>query len=238
MNRARAMEWALFLAKLGVLAASFLLLVVLVVAALEFERGWQIFSRRWMEVCFAVTGLVLIYLAYLTYRVVRRRFQYTLRELLIVTLLLAVLLGFWGKIAAGGAVARAGATLIYSGEDNDWAKKWLGYNPFRRVDSVYLPNDEALKAFLRYRHLLGDPDYISLESGISDEALAAASAIGRIRGLHTVGIDRFEMLTAAALQTISGWQQVERILIGGPFSIEGARHLAQMVGLRKIELHL
>lgn len=248
----RRLTFALLVA---LLAGEVLALVALVVVAISsLVYAWNLQSQA-IDVALGLAALFLtVILGYAFYRTVkaasRRRFQFSLRGLLLATAVLALLLGTLGhqatrchhlrQVLRAGAFFRYGPTFesrYHRQTSCGWLESRLGYDPFSQITAVDVSSDEALGNMAAHVECFSHVEGLHLGSPrITDEGLAGADALVRLPRLRDVNLINCNALTDAGLESLSRWSQVEALMINSSHGItdDGLAHLAGMTQLKHL----
>ena len=200
----------LVLEGLAVLLGCFLIL-----AEMSYTKWWRIAGPGLA----GIAVIIVIILAIV--RLVRHRFRYSLRTLLIFMVLCAIACSWFAvktqrlrkQREAVRAIVGADGDVSYSYDnakdfDPGWVASWLGYDPFSTVVDVTCTTNEGVGRLLEHSERFPDLSHLVLAGpGITDAALEGAS-----------GFDRFPRLTTATL-------------LGTHITDAGLRHLAKWVNL-------
>lgn len=227
---------------------------LVLVAVVSLLYTWNPQSQT-IDVALGLAALVLaVILGYAFYRTVkaayRRRFQFSLRGLLLATAAVALLLGTLGQqvlryhrlhqVLDAGALFRYGSTYQSRYERQSecgWLESRLGYDPFRQITAVDVSSDEALGNMAAHVECFSHVDGLVLSSPrITDEGLARADALVRLPRLRDVNLINCNAMTDAGLESLSRWSQVEALMINSSRGItdDGLAHLACMTQLKHL----
>ena len=163
----------------------------------------------------------------------RRRFQYSLRTLLLIVTLFALPCGWLGvkmqqarrQRQAAAAIEMSGGVVYWTEPSGPiWLRTLLGDDCFKQVRSVSTSTElENLKSLpqLQWLYLSG--------SNVTDAGLENLKGLSRIEELSLAGTD----VTDAGLENIEGLSQLEMLFLAGTnFTDAGLEHIKGMTQLR------
>ncbi len=232
---------------LGTLAA-FLAACFFVLATLAWLiRSWH--PTPWV-VGAAGAGMIAVAVALLWrwWRLpVERRFRFSLRGMLVGITLFALWFGVvgtdvlrWGREAAAIAELLKHSVTVeyyYQGPPGRLIRMF-GYNPFLKVQDVYVRRDQGLCALLEHANDLRDLEYLSFWGGaITDAGLVGVEELDRFPRLRS-GLISGCWITDASLERLTGWNQLEELHLHNCSRItdDALAHLKQLPNLQFLRL--
>jgi hypothetical protein len=155
-------------------------------------------------------------------RMARRRFQFSIRSMLIATAVFALILSLLGNrlhkigrqqqtlvhIAANGGFIR-----YYIGSEN-WLQKYRNFDPFRKVKFFEIRSDRAIPAILDYANEFPDLEAIGIYPGVSDAGLERAKEFDQFPNFMGFGLDNAH-ITDAGMEHLSKCTKLKRLSING-----------------------
>lgn len=200
----------------------------------------------------AATGATII-----AYRVLRfaarRRFQFSLRGLLLAVAVIALLIGtlgvrlfgVWNRGRAIRHLAEVGGSVEYGYEDHDstesgpeWLQARLGYDPFGTVVSADCTTDRAVAALRQHAQQLPDLQHLILVGrAVTDAALENAEGFNRFPKLTLATLVNIR-ITDAGLQDLRNWTELRGLCINGCSNVtdEGLTDLQDIKCLEELML--
>lgn len=250
----RRRRWTLALLVALLVGEALALVALVAVAAVSLLYAWSLQSQA-IDVALGLAALLLVViLGYALYRTVkaayRRRFQFSLRGLLLATAVLSLLLGTLGQqvlryhrlhqVLDAGALFRYGPAYESRYDRQSpcgWFESRLGYDPFSQITAVDVSSDEALGNLAAHAECFSHVHGLVLTSPrITDEGLTDADALVWLPRLRDVHLINCNALTDAGLESLSRWSQVESLMINSCSGItdDGLAHLARMAQLKHL----
>ncbi len=193
------------------------------------------------------------------------RFRYSIKTLLIVTTVVAVIAGYFGlrlkqaaqQQAAVKGLQAAGASVSYeekyrwrhgpnvtgwtprtlSERWDEWQAKCFGLDFVYCVQRVYYGLPASSDFFLHVQRLPELPELdVSVQKGFSDAAWASLLECGPVEKLT---IQREPHADTRRLTGLSRLNRLRGLVIeGGELTLADAREIAQLTGLHELELHM
>jgi hypothetical protein len=179
-------------------------------------------------------------------RMARRRFQFSLRSLLIATAVFAVIVSLlWNGLNKIGHqqqslmyIAADGGYVYPWGGSENWLQKEYNFDPFRKVVGLDIRTDRAIPAILDHPNDFGDLLGILIYSGVSDAGLERMEEFNQFPKFYYVACNYIN-ITDNGLEHIAKCTKMKELFINGASRItnEGFKHLLILPNLEGLYLY-
>ena len=205
------------------------LLVLECLLWLSSELGWSPMIWTFL-VAVAVVGATLLgmLLSFLVCLVLRWRFQFSIRSLLVLTVAIAIPCSWWAVVMKRAWAQHAIVQAIYEqGGDIDWEINWQGEAPgprwlqgltantfFMNAIGVYFAGDHVTVTDAGLEPLKGLPRLRTLQldnTQVTDAGLGHIEGLNQLRGLSL----NLTMVTDAGLEHLKGLTKIEGLYLAG-----------------------
>jgi hypothetical protein len=254
----RKVERVLFWVLASIMASELVLLGILVIEGIVFLFiRWG--SWPWLLGAVGTVGAAL--LAYLIYRLARaayrRRFQFSLRGLVIAVAILALLLATtgrkgidaWQRHSLHRDLSAAGGELYQLRERRErrgvlpphkpgWMELRLADDSAGQFDSVDLYTDAALRMMAERLDCFSHVENLILGGpGITDDGVGSAHGLGTLPRLRSLSLIEAS-ISDDGLRLVCNWPQVETLCINGCglLTDDGLAHLMHLKRLKRLML--
>jgi hypothetical protein len=152
----------------------------------------------------------------------RRRFQFSIRSMLISTAVFALVLSLLGnrlhkmgrQQQALVQIAANGGFIRYYIRPENWMQKYRNFDPFQKVEYFEINSDRAIPAILDYGNEFPELLSIGIYPGVSDAGLERAEEFCRFPNFMGFGLDNAN-ITDAGMEQLSKCTKLKRLSING-----------------------